>query len=94
MMDEKQKQQASARLSRIEGQVRGIQRMIDEDRYCMDILTQTRSIAAALRGVEDLIMEQHLQTCVADVMRSDEDGQKREKVDEIMEAISKFRKHG
>ena len=94
MMDEKQKQRVQARLSRIEGQVRGIQRMIVEDRYCMDILTQTRSIAAALRGVEDLIMEQHLQTCVADAMRSDDDGQKREKIDEVMEVISKFRKHG
>ena len=94
MMDEKQKQQVQARLSRIEGQVRGIQRMLDEDRYCMDILTQTRSIAAALRGVEDLIMEQHLQTCVADAMRSDDEGQKREKVDEVMEVISKFRKSG
>ena len=94
MMDEKQKQQAQARLSRIEGQVRGIQRMIDEDRYCIDVLTQTRSIAAALRGVEDLIMEQHLQTCVADAMKSDNDGEKKEKVDEIMETISKFRKHG
>ena len=94
MMNEKQKQQVQTRLNRIEGQVRGIRRMIEEERYCMDILTQTRSIAAALRGVEDLIMEQHLETCVADAMKSNDDGQKREKVDEIMEVISKFRKHG
>ena len=94
MMNEKQKGEADRRLSRIEGQVRGIRKMIQEDRYCIDILAQTRSVASALKGVEDLIMEQHLQTCVADAMRSNDARQQQDKVDEIMEMVSKFRKHG
>ena len=94
MMDPKQKVKVSARLKRIEGQVRGIERMVDEDRYCMDILTQTRSIFAALRAVEDLIMENHMNTCVLDAMRSGGESERREKVDELMTVLSQFRKHG
>jgi DNA-binding FrmR family transcriptional regulator len=94
MMDERQKEKVDARLGRIEGQIRGIRRMIGEDRYCMDILAQIAAATAALRGVEDLVMEQHLQTCVVDAIRSDDDSQKREKIDEVMQAIARFRKHG
>ena len=94
MMDEKQKIKVGARLKRIEGQVRGIERMVEEDRYCMDILTQTRSIVAALRAVEDLIMETHMNTCVLDAMRSGNDSERHDKVDELMTVLSQFRKHG
>ncbi len=94
MMQEKQKEKVLARLRRIEGQVRGLQRMIEDDRYCIDILTQTASVVSALRGVEDLVMERHLQTCVADAMRNeDTDGQK-EKIGEVMDVLSRFRRHG
>lgn len=93
-MTDRQKQSVSARLKRIEGQIAGVRRMIDDDRYCVDILTQTRAVAAALRGVEDFVMENHLNTCVSDAMRSDDEGLRREKVDEVMSVISKFRKHG
>ena len=68
--------------------------MVEEDRYCVDILTQTASVIAALRGVEDLVMEQHLLTCVADAMRSDDETGKQEKIAEVMDVISRFRKHG
>ena len=94
MMNEAQKARVEARLQRIEGQIRGIRKMIAENRYCVDILTQTTSVGAALRGVEDLIMEQHLATCVADAMRSDDEDQKREKIEEVMGVISRFRKGG
>jgi CsoR family transcriptional regulator, copper-sensing transcriptional repressor len=94
MMDDKQKAKVGARLKRIEGQVRGIERMVQEDRYCMDILTQTRSIFAALRAVEDLIMENHMNTCVLDAMRSGNDSERHDKVDELMTVLSQFRKHG
>lgn len=94
MMNEQQKKTVGARLKRIEGQISGIRRMIEEDRYCVDILTQTRAVAAALRGVEDLVMENHLNTCVTEAMRSDDDDERREKIDEVMMVISKLRKHG
>jgi DNA-binding FrmR family transcriptional regulator len=94
MMDERQKEKVDARLGRIEGQIRGIRKMIGEDRYCMDIIAQLAAATAALRGVEDLVMEQHLQTCVVDAIRSNDEAQKQEKLDEVMQAIARFRKHG
>jgi len=94
MMNEKQREKVTSRLKRIEGQVAGIRRMVEDDRYCVDILTQTSAIVAALRGVEDLVMENHLNTCVADAMRSNSDDLKQEKIEEVMSVISKFRKHG
>ena len=94
MMNDQQKVKVSARLKRIEGQVRGIERMVAEDRYCMDILTQTRSIFAALRAVEDLVIENHMNTCVFDAMRSGNDLERQDKVDELMTVLSQFRKHG
>ncbi|HUX14177.1 MAG TPA: metal-sensitive transcriptional regulator [Spirochaetia bacterium] len=87
-------EKALARLRRIEGQIRGIHKMLEDDRYCVDILTQTSAVIAALHGVEDLVMENHLNTCVAEAMRSDDPERKREKIDEVMTVITKFRKHG
>jgi len=94
LVGEKLKAQISARLRRIEGQVAGIRRMIAEDRYCVDILNQTSAVVSALRRVEDVVMENHLNTCVADAMRSDDPALKQEKTTEIMDVIARFRKHG
>ncbi len=93
-MTDRHRDKAIARLRRIEGQVRGIQRMLEEGRYCVDILTQTSAVVAALHGVEDLVMENHLNTCVAEAMKSDDPAEKAEKVEEVMNVITKFRKHG
>lgn len=94
MMNQEEKKQAVTRLKRIEGQIRGLQKMVEEERYCIDILTQTASVVSALRGVEDLVMNQHLNTCVADAMKSEDPEAKRQKIDEVMTVLSKFRKHG
>ena len=64
-MDEKVKKSQLARLGRIEGQVRGVARMIEEDRYCIDVLTQIRAVRAALDRVEQETLSDHLQHCVA-----------------------------
>lgn len=88
------KRNVSDRLRRIEGQVRGVLRMVEEDRYCMDILAQTRSVASALRKVEDLVMENHLQTCVKEAMRSDDNDRQEEIIEEVMTVLSGMRKHG
>ncbi len=94
MMTEQKKKQLISRLRRIEGQVHGIQRMIETDRYCIDILTQTASIVSALKAVEDQVMEQHLHTCVTEAIASNDSTQRQEKLEEVMMVISKFRKHG
>ncbi len=76
------------RLKRIEGQVRGIARMIEEDRYCIDILTQIRAIRAALRGVEDVVLKDHVEHCVEDAIASGDDAEQRRKVQELVTVLT------
>lgn len=76
-----------ARLSRIEGQVRGVARMIDEDRYCIDILTQIRAIKAALNRVEQEILRDHLKHCVSDAFHGGSDKERQNKIDELIELL-------
>ena len=94
MMGEEEKSKVGNRLRRIRGQIGGIEKMIQEDRYCIDILTQISAIVSALRGVEDMVMQNHLNTCVADAMRSEDPTEQQAKVDEVLSVIGKFRKHG
>lgn len=93
-MNKEERARVVSRLKRIEGQIRGIQKMVEDNRYCIDVLTQTASIVSALRGVEDQIMQQHLETCVSDAMSSNNQSLKDEKISEVMTVLSKFRKHG
>ena len=81
-----------SRLRRIEGQVRGVQRMIEEGRYCVDILTQIDAITAALARVQDRILESHLNHCVADALEGSDVADRREKVNEVVGLLKKFRK--
>ena len=76
-----------ARLGRIEGQVRGIQRMVDEDRYCIDILTQVNAVKAAIDKVALSLLEDHIQHCVADAVKA---GEGEEKLHELTDAIGRF----
>lgn len=69
------------RLKRIEGQVRGLQKMVAEEKYCIDIITQTSAIRNALKGVEDVLLESHLSSCVVDQIKS---GKQKKAVDEIL----------
>jgi DNA-binding FrmR family transcriptional regulator len=79
--------QVAKRLKRIEGQVRGIQKMVDEARYCPDILTQIASVHAALRGVGKLLMRSHLQHCVTDALRSGDAVAAERTYDEVMDLM-------
>jgi len=81
-----------ARLSRIEGQVRGIKKMIEEDRYCVDVLLQLRSVINALCKVQDNIFHHHLETCVHDSLSEGTETDKERKIHEILELIERFRK--
>jgi DNA-binding FrmR family transcriptional regulator len=79
------------RLRRIEGQVRGLQRMVDEDAYCVDILTQVAAVQTALEQVAVNVLDAHVRGCVADAVASG-DGQADEKLDELMAAVRRFAK--
>jgi DNA-binding FrmR family transcriptional regulator len=83
-------EQARKRIRRIAGQVAGIERMIDEDRYCVDILLQVAAVRAALDGVGKLLLNAHVETCVADALASGRTKDRKEKVAELMEVFSKF----
>ena len=93
-MNERQKQDVTNRLSRIKGQVGGIQRMVEDERYCVDVLTQVAAVLSALRRVEDRILSAHMHTCVAGAMRSGDAVEQNQKVDELIDLLDKFRKHG
>ncbi len=81
---------ATARLKRIEGQVRGLQRMVEEGRYCPDILTQIASVHAALRGVGKVLMRSHLQHCVTAALRSGDPAAAQRTYDEVMDLIHRY----
>lgn len=80
------------RLSRLEGQVRGVAGMVEADRYCMDILAQTAAIRSALLAVEKLILENHAQHCVQSAIESGDPVQQRAKFDELIGLLQKASK--
>ncbi len=86
-MREETKTASAKRLARIEGQVRGVSRMIDEDRYCIDIVRQVQAIKAALGGLESVILEDHLGTCVEDALAGPNLDMRREKVEELVAVL-------
>ena len=79
------------RLRRIEGQVRGLQRMVDEDAYCIDILTQVAAVQTALEQVAVNVLDAHVRHCVADAVAGD-GPEADEKLDELMAAVRRFAK--
>ena len=80
------------RLARIEGQVRGIARMVDEDRYCVDVLTQIGAVDTALTVVARKILESHVEHCVADALASGDKRAAEEKSRELLAAVERFAK--
>lgn len=81
-----------SRLKRIEGQVRGIQKMIEDGRYCVDIITQLQSITAAIGGLQEQILRRHLEHCVTGAMRAGSETDKQEKITEIIGILKNFRR--
>jgi len=79
-------------LRKIEGQIRGIQRMIEQKRYCVDIITQIHSIIGALHRVEDEIFKKHIDGCVVSALKGKSDSEREKKVAEVVGLISRFRK--
>ncbi len=79
------------RLNRIEGQIRGIRRMIEDNRYCIDILTQIRSASNALANVQENVFRGHLESCVRDSLSGDDSVDRGAKIDEVLDLLSRFR---
>jgi DNA-binding FrmR family transcriptional regulator len=84
------KKKVVSRLRRIAGQVEGIARMVEGDRYCVDVLLQVASARAALGHAGSLVLRSHVETCVADAMASGTSADRREKVDELMDVFSRY----
>lgn len=83
-MRAKAKEESRKRLARIEGQVRGIARMVEGDRYCIDVVHQIQAARAALGAVEGIVMDDHLSTCVEHALLSDDLDDRRAKVEELV----------
>jgi len=79
-IDEKGKEKIIRRLKLIEGQVRGLQKLVENDTYCIDVITQTSAVKASLSGVEDALLENHLGHCVHHQMSSGQVGKAKEEV--------------
>jgi CsoR family transcriptional regulator, copper-sensing transcriptional repressor len=83
-----------ARLRKIEGQIQGVQKMIGEGRYCIDVLTQIGSVVGALKSVEENILDRHLRTCVRESLSHGTPADQDRKIEEIVSVLGRFRKHG
>ena len=77
------------RLNRIEGQVRGLSKMVDEDRYCIDVVTQISAVRTALRRVEEEILRDHVAHCVEHAINSGDKADQRRKIAELMDVVGR-----
>jgi DNA-binding FrmR family transcriptional regulator len=84
------KDQYLTRLRRVEGQVRGLQRMVEDDTYCIDVLTQVAAVTKALQAVSLGLLEDHLAHCVVDAARADDGGEAAAKVREASDAVARL----
>jgi DNA-binding FrmR family transcriptional regulator len=89
-MTEETKKRTLTRLRRTAGQVAGIQRMVEQDRYCVDVLLQIAAARAALDQVGKLVLGAHVETCVAHAFESGKPRERRKKMDELMEVFARF----
>lgn len=90
-MQHKSHEQCVTRLRKIEGQVRGVVRMIEDKRYCIDILTQVHAVKAALAKVESEILKDHAENCVEEAITSGDAAEQRQKFAELVDVLGKYR---
>jgi DNA-binding FrmR family transcriptional regulator len=91
-MHDTTKSEVTKRLRRIQGQVGGLLRMVESDRYCVDLLTQIAAVRAALHKVEERILHDHVSHCVAEAFASGDSAGQRRKIDELITTIEKMTK--
>jgi DNA-binding FrmR family transcriptional regulator len=90
MMNDATKKKVLARIRRIAGQLEGVARMIEEDRYCVDILLQISSAQAALGQAGKVVLRSHVETCVSDAIATGKPGERKQKIDELMEVFARY----
>ncbi len=83
-MNEQAQRELLSRLKSIEGHIRGVQKMVEEDRYCIDIIKQTKAIQGAIDRVNSVILDNHLQTCVTTAIRGDEPAERERVITELL----------
>ena len=91
MINEETKAKALGRLRRIEGQVQGLQRMLENEAYCVDILHHISAVRGALEQVEKLLLGRDIESCVADALRSGSRSERQQKIDELLDVFARFR---
>jgi DNA-binding FrmR family transcriptional regulator len=89
-MQAKAKTSCLKRLNRIAGQVRGLVRMVDEDRYCIDVITQVSAVRAALKRVEEEVLRDHVSHCVEHAISAGDRDEQRRKIGELIETLGKM----
>ncbi|NVB38044.1 metal-sensitive transcriptional regulator [Pseudenhygromyxa sp. WMMC2535] len=89
MMDPQTKGKVEARLKRVAGQVAGVQRMVEDDRYCIDVLLQISAARAALAKVGKILLESHVRTCVKSAFESEDDQKRDAKIAELIQVFDK-----
>lgn len=92
MMDAETKKAVRARLRRIAGQVEAIERMVEADRYCIDVMHQLAAVQAALGKAGEVVLRSHVQTCVTDAIRSGSERECTRKVDELVTVFGQYRR--
>ncbi|MFQ5656217.1 MAG: metal-sensitive transcriptional regulator [Candidatus Methylomirabilales bacterium] len=90
MINEETKQEVVNRLKRIEGQVQGLQRMVGEEKYCVDILHQVSAVQGALEQVSKRLLGRHIESCVGDAFTSGSGRERERKIQELLEVFSRF----
>jgi DNA-binding FrmR family transcriptional regulator len=90
MMNDATKKKVLARLRKIAGQVGGIARMVEEDRYCVDVLLQVASAQAALGEAGKVVLRSHVETCVSAALAAGKEPERRQKIDELMQVFSRY----
>ena len=91
-MDDEHRRAVLKRLRSISGHVNGIERMVTEDAYCIDVIKQVQAVQAALNKVNDLILEQHLNSCVIEAVRGDNQKERERVLDEIVDVFEMAQK--
>lgn len=90
MLNAETKAKARGRLRRVEGQVQALQRMIDADAYCVDILLQISAVQGALEQVQKLLLGRHIESCVGDALRTGSKTERQQKIEELLDVFSRF----
>jgi DNA-binding FrmR family transcriptional regulator len=88
-MDADTKRQALTRLRRIEGQVQGVQRMLEDGKYCVDVLLQVSAIQGALEQVSKILMARHIESCVVESLKAGSERERARKIDELIRVFSR-----